>query len=116
MIQNYPTTRCETSAKISFSPCSIFTGLAVGLACCILIALYIFEETHYDRHHERASDLYRVDTTFIKLQSGEGEERPTLNTPAPLGAVLQREFPEIEMTARTAMAAPSGSRATSTFR
>jgi len=104
MIQNYLTTALRNLRKNKFFSLLNITGLAVGLACCMLIALYIYEETHYDRHHDRAGDLYRVGTTFINLKGVGGEqERPTFNTPAPLGAVLQREFPEIEMTARTAM-------------
>lgn len=76
-------------------------GLSVGLACCMLVALYIYEETHYDRHHKRAGDLYEVGTTFIRNENvGTGEEDKTFNTPAPLGAALQREFAEIEKTTR----------------
>lgn len=104
MIQNYLTTALRNLRKNKFFSLLNITGLAVGLACCMLIALYIFEETHYDRHHERADDLYRVGTTFINLKSGADDKQvPTFNTPAPLAAALQREFPEIEMTTRTAI-------------
>lgn len=102
MLANYITIALRNLRKNKFFTLLNITGLAVGLACCMLIALYIYEETHYDRHHARAGDLYRVGTTFIKLQS-EGKEEPTYNTPSPLAAALQREFPEIEKTARLAM-------------
>jgi putative ABC transport system permease protein len=85
-----------------FSAVNIF-GLSVGMACCMLIALYLYEETHFDRHHSRAADLYRVGTTFVRSAGQGGEEHPTFNTPAPLAPALQREFPEIELTARSFM-------------
>lgn len=83
-----------------FSGINIF-GLSVGMACCMLTALYVYQETHFDRHLERADDLYLVGTTFVKLQ-GEGDEREhaTFNTPSPLAAALREEFPEVEKTAR----------------
>ena len=104
MIQNYLTIALRNLRKNKFFSLLNITGLAVGLACCMLIALYVYEETHYDRHHERLADLYRVGTTFINLQGKDDDrEQPTFNTPAPLAAALQREFPEVEKTARTAM-------------
>jgi len=70
----------------------------------MLIALYIYEETHYDRHHERVEDLYKIGTTFVNLQgASDTREQPTFNTPAPMASAMQREFPEIEKTARTVM-------------
>ncbi|MCW5923482.1 MAG: ABC transporter permease [Saprospiraceae bacterium] len=103
MIQNYLTTALRNLRKNKFFSLLNITGLAVGLACCMLIALYVYHETHYDRHHERAHDLFRVGTTFTSLSKGEDKNHPTFNTPAPLAAALQRAFPEIEQTARTVM-------------
>lgn len=104
MIQNYLTIAIRNLRKNKFFTFLNVAGLAVGLACCMLIALYLYEETHYDQYHERAGDLYRVGTTFVKLQGQEDDrEEPTFNTPCPLAAALQREFPEVEKTARIAM-------------
>ena len=36
------------------------TGLALGLACCILILLWIQDELSYDRFHENSNTIYRV--------------------------------------------------------
>ena len=36
-------------------------GLSTGLAACLLITVYVQEETHYDRFAARAKDIYRVD-------------------------------------------------------
>lgn len=35
-------------------------GLALGIACCLLIGLYVRTELRYDRHHEKADRIFRV--------------------------------------------------------
>jgi len=35
-------------------------GLAVGLACCILILLWVQDELNYDRFHKNTDQLFRV--------------------------------------------------------
>ena len=35
-------------------------GLAIGLACSILILLYVINELTYDRFHEKAERIYRI--------------------------------------------------------
>ena len=39
-------------------------GLAVGLAACVLIALFVQDEFSYDKHWAKADSLYRLHTTF----------------------------------------------------
>ncbi|MBN8677624.1 MAG: ABC transporter permease [Chitinophagales bacterium] len=76
-------------------------GLSIGLACCMLIALYIYHETHFDRHHERPYELCRLGTTFINLNGEDaGKEFRTFGTSARLGEALKNEFGEIESCAR----------------
>lgn len=101
MLANYLTIALRNFRKnIFLSAVNIF-GLSVGLACCMLISLYIYDETHFDQHHTRANDLWRVGTTFVKPQeTGSDREKMTFNTPAPLGSALQNAFPEIEKTTR----------------
>lgn len=76
-------------------------GLSIGLACCMLIARYVAEETNFDRHHERANDLYRLGTTFINLSGDDkGVGQKSFGTSAALAAALQQEFGEVEKTTR----------------
>jgi putative ABC transport system permease protein len=35
-------------------------GLAVGMACCIIILLWVQDELSFDRHHENADRIYRI--------------------------------------------------------
>jgi putative ABC transport system permease protein len=41
------------------------SGLAFGMAACILISLYILDELSYDRYHEHADRIYRVSREFL---------------------------------------------------
>jgi putative ABC transport system permease protein len=74
-----------------FSFINVF-GLSAGLACCMLIALYIHNETTYDSYHKQADNIYQVGTTFIK--GGQKDENKP-NTPAPVAEGMKREFPEV---------------------
>ena len=78
-----------------FSFINIF-GLSVGLTCCILIALYINHEISYDKHHQNSDRIFQLGTTFID----EGVEESGGNSSAPLGRMLQQEYPDISATAR----------------
>lgn len=71
-------------------------GLSVGLTCCMLIAVYLYNEISYDSYHKNIGQLYELATNFVK----DGEEHKTPNTPAPMAAAMKNEFPEIQQTAR----------------
>lgn len=75
-------------------------GLAVGMACCLLIGLYIEDELSYDRFHENADRLL-----IMAFDNGWGEGTAT---PYPLATMLERDFPEVQHAIRTdwAMAFP----------
>jgi putative ABC transport system permease protein len=64
------------------------TGLAIGMACSLLIMLYVTDELSYDRFHKNADNIYRVVTDKDIMQSGL------------VADVLSEEFPEVEKTTR----------------
>lgn len=70
-------------------------GLAIGLACCVLILLYVREELRYDRFHEQAGRIYR-----LTLSTDKGEQPTNANTSFGQGPALAAEFPEIEAIVR----------------
>jgi len=78
-----------------FSFINIF-GLSVGLTCCMLITVYIYNEVSYDKYHKNINQLYQLATSFVK----DGKEDKTPNTPAPMAAAMKQEFPEISETTR----------------
>ncbi len=59
-------------------------GLAVGMACAILIFLYVAHELSYDRYHDQAGRIYRV--AF----------NDNAKTPRSVGPALQTDFPEVQ--------------------
>ena len=79
-----------------FSFVNIF-GLAVGLTCCMLIALYLHYETSYDSYHKNIDNLYQVGTTMI--MRGEKDHKAPYTSP-PVSAALKQEYPEIAESAR----------------
>lgn len=80
-------------------------GLSIGMACCLLIALYIHNELSYDRYHPKADRIYRVTQTFRSVQKGENPGPPAPQDfqvwgCAPVAPALQHDFPEIEKVCR----------------
>ncbi len=102
MLSNYFSIAWRNFKNNAFFSSLNVMGLSVGLCCCILTALYLYDETHYDLHHPRANDLYAVGTTFVKADAKEvaDREKSAFNTPSPLGDALREAFGEVEMTTR----------------
>lgn len=71
-------------------------GLSIGVACCLLLALYIQDETLYDKHHENLGNLYRITTHIHGVQglSNMGSCSP------PIAQAMKAEIPEVEIAAR----------------
>lgn len=73
-------------------------GLAVGMAVCILILLYIQHELSYDKYHRYGDRIYRVSRTYL---DGDGSIQSELASVAPsFIPLLEENFPEIEHCAR----------------
>ncbi len=71
-------------------------GLAIGLTACLLTGLFVYDELRYDRFHENADRIVRVELRG-KLN---GEAIHEANVMAPVAATLQRRIPEVEATVR----------------
>jgi putative ABC transport system permease protein len=96
MIRNYLKIAWRNLMKNKiFSFINVF-GLAIGLTCCMLISLYLYNELSYDSYHKNANRIFQLGTTFVK----EGKEDRTANTPAPMAQAMQMDFPEIERATR----------------
>ena len=75
-------------------------GLSIGIACTILIMLWVEDELSYDRFHKNADSLYR-----IIHYKGNFQDK-SAGTPAPLGPALKDELPEIASFMRIASPFP----------
>jgi putative ABC transport system permease protein len=72
------------------------SGLVVGMACFILISLWVYDETHYDSFNANSDRLFR-----LILHKAEDPSDPGFpSAPYILPQILKTEFPEIEETAR----------------
>jgi len=72
------------------------TGLAAGIACSILIFLWVQHELSFDRFHMSAENIYRV---IMEDNLNDGISVHSW-LPFPLGPALQNEFPEIAAISR----------------
>jgi putative ABC transport system permease protein len=72
------------------------SGLAIGIACFVLIMLYVNHELNYDRFNEHFDDIYRV---AVDAKIGNTVIKQTW-TPAPMPAALYQEFPEVRAVTR----------------
>jgi len=70
------------------------SGLAIGLATCLLILLYVKDELSYDRYNEKADRIYRIDGD-LKFA---GNHFVIAVAPEPMGATMKRDYPEVEQT------------------
>ncbi|RNC79296.1 MAG: ABC transporter permease [Balneola sp.] len=67
-------------------------GLSLGLACLVLISLFVTEELSYDKFHEDSEQIH-----YLGLESRYGESsNKGLSTPRPLGASMEQEIPEVK--------------------
>lgn len=96
MIKNFfkVTVRNLLKSKV-YSFINIF-GLAIGIACFLLIALFVKDELTYDRFNKNADRIFRINSHY-KI----GDSRFNMaNAPAPLAGVLKDEYPEVKVSTR----------------
>ena len=96
MIRNYIITTFRNIARHKGYAFINIAGLAVGLACCLLIFLWVKHEWSYDRYHENAEKIFRIVCHWPK-DEGEGW---TWRTPPPLAQALKEKYPEILQSSR----------------
>jgi putative ABC transport system permease protein len=67
------------------------TGLAIGMACCILILLWVRDELSFDRFHKNGDDIYRI---IQDINFSDHTTSWAINQ-GPLGPSLEKDYPEI---------------------
>ncbi|HEX3079472.1 MAG TPA: ABC transporter permease, partial [Puia sp.] len=60
MIRNYLSIAWRNLKKSKLFSFINILGLSVGLTCCMLITLYVMNETSYDAYQKNAHNLYQV--------------------------------------------------------
>ena len=67
------------------------TGLAIGLSCFLLIALYVLDELSYDRFYPNANDIYRINSD---VRFG-GSNLHIPQTSDMIGATMKKDYPQV---------------------
>lgn len=67
-------------------------GLAIGMACCLLILLYVKDELSYDGFHQNKDRIYRI----LSFSTIGGTTRQFARHPSALSQALAEAIPEVE--------------------
>src|SRR5690242_19431616 len=99
MIKNYLKVALRSIFRNKLTAFINIAGLALAMACALLIYLFISDELSYEKYHTKADRIYRVTRIF---HSPEGDVSLHLdNVAPPIGPLLKHDFGEIEVLART---------------
>jgi putative ABC transport system permease protein len=96
MIRNYIKTAIRSLRKNKGFTTINIMGLALGLATCLLIVLYVADELSYDRYNNKAGRIYRVNED---LKLGDNSVKYAVCM-APLAKTLTAEYPYVENATR----------------
>lgn len=99
MFTNYVKTAFRNFRKNKFYTSLNIAGLAMGLATCLLILLYVQDELSYDRFHTKAGRIFRINN---EVKYGENHF-DVAQTPALLGNEAVKQLPEVEQYTRLRM-------------
>ena len=92
MIKNYWKIAIRNLLRNPLSSGISILGLATGIVCCLLIVLYVFHETGYDKFHKNADRIVRA--TMELSYSGTTTKVPVTGTK--VLPEFKRVFPEVE--------------------
>jgi putative ABC transport system permease protein len=92
MFKNYVKITWRNIGRNKVSSIINISGLAIGLACVLLIGLYVKDELSYDRFFKDTNRIYRVNTH----EKMSNDEFIAGHTPPPVGLALLNNIPEVE--------------------
>lgn len=97
MLQNYLKIALRSLLRSKVHSIINISGLGLGIACCMLIVLFVNDEWTFDSFHTKADRIYRV---FGKENYGENQEFFWTTSPFPMGPALKENIPEVERQVR----------------
>ena len=100
MFKNYFKTAWRNFRKNKVFSFINIIGLAVGLTCFVLIAVFVYDELSYDTYSADAKDMYRVNLSV----TGNGDVAVYPNVDYAVGEGMKNAFPEIKSFARVSPA------------
>ncbi|MGC3946456.1 MAG: ABC transporter permease [Chryseolinea sp.] len=91
MFRNYLNIALRNIIKYKALSAINISGLGLGIACCILLVMFIQYEFSYDTFNKNYPNIYRMSYTI-----GEGDDVvPNVKSPEPLARTLMAEVPEV---------------------
>ena len=93
MIRNYIKTAFRNFLRYKGYTFISISGLSVGLACCLLILLWVRDETGIDKFHEKGDRIYQI---WRNMYQASGQINTTPGIPQPLELVLENDYPEVD--------------------
>ncbi len=96
MLYNYLTSAVRNLRKNKIYSTINFTGLSVGICCCVLISLYVHHESQYDTFFDDADRIYRV---ALERQYPD-HTRFFATSPVNMAEVLKENYPQVENATR----------------
>ncbi len=96
MLKNYLNVALRNLKRHKLYSFINISGMAIGLACCMVIFMYVRHELAFDRFHENSERIYRA----VVGEYQNGQWIYSVGTPEPLGAALEQELPEVEKSVR----------------
>lgn len=100
MIKNYFKTAWRNFRSNKVFSFINLVGLSVGLACFVLMAVFVYDELNYDTYPAAAKNMYRVNLNV----AGNGTVDVYPNVDMGVGPGMKKELPEIKDVARMAPA------------
>ncbi|MEQ9425185.1 MAG: ABC transporter permease [Cyclobacteriaceae bacterium] len=92
MVRNYLITSYRNLVRNGFLSILNIAGLAIGIACFLLIFQYVQWEKSYDAFHHQPENIYRVSNQFLK--NGDLDFHSAATFPL-VGPAMKSEFPEV---------------------
>lgn len=95
MLKNYLKIAYRNLLKKKVYSLINIVGLGIGMACCVLIFMFVQDELSYDNYHEKGDRIYRLTHGYSSPEGAEAEPFWVWHN-APVGPAMQEYFPEVE--------------------
>ncbi|HEX9973980.1 MAG TPA: ABC transporter permease, partial [bacterium] len=96
MLKNYLKIALRNLLKYKTYSFINIIGLAIGIAACLMITLYVLDDLSYDNYHQDVNRIFRI---VVDVQSETGELQYA-TTPSSLALALKQDFPQVERAIR----------------
>ena len=92
MIKNYFKTAWRNLRRNKVFSAINILGLSIGLACCILMFLFIQHELSYDKFNANSNNIYRI----YSIPVDSKDKKELAGTPAPWAPLMKKDYPGIK--------------------